>query len=113
LAHERPGRSAKELFLMASHGSAEEKRQRAQSHFEKAEQRKVEAAKSLDEHRAKQDADAAKTLRLRTLRLAKEAQDEAVAKQLSAEKAEKEAAQAASKAARKNVARKKVAASES
>lgn len=70
---------------MTSRGSSEEKRQRAQSHFEKGEQRRVEAAKSVVDHRAKINADAAKTIRLRALRLAKEAADALEAQRLSAD----------------------------
>lgn len=60
---------------MISSTSIEEKRQRAQSHFEKKELRMVEAAQVADDHRAKGVAEAAKTVRLRALRLAKEALD--------------------------------------
>ena len=70
---------------MSSGKSTEEKRQRAQVHFEKGEQRRVEAAKAVDDHLVKNKAEAAKTARLRALRLAKEAADELEAKRLSAD----------------------------
>jgi len=89
---------------MSSHGSAEEKRQRAQAHFEKGEQRRVEAAKSRDDYRAQINADAAKTIRLRALRLAKEAADELAKK---SQAAAKEARAALPKAARKKTLREK------
>ena len=89
---------------MPSNGTPEEKRQRAQLHFEKSEQRKAEAAKSRDDHNAKINADAAKTIRLRALRLAKEEADALAAK---TREAEKQAALAASpRAARKKPTRK-------
>jgi hypothetical protein len=87
---------------VASHGSAEEKRQRAQAHFEKGEQRRAEATKSHDDYRAAINADATKTIRLRALRLAKEAADELAAK---ARAAEKRARAALPRAARKKVVR--------
>ena len=61
---------------MTSGGSTEEKRQRMQLRFEKNEQRRVEAAKAVDDRLAAGKAEAAKTARLRALRLAKEAEDE-------------------------------------
>lgn len=67
--------------------SPEELRQRAQMNFDKAEARKREAAQSLQAHEAEKDAIAAKTERLRALRLAKEAADQAVADTQKAEKA--------------------------
>ena len=88
---------------MAFQGSPEEKRQRAQLHFEKGEQRKADAAKSLGEHHARISADAAKTIRLRALRLAKEEADALAAKA----RAEKKAVVAVPKTARKTPARKK------
>jgi transcriptional regulator of nitric oxide reductase len=71
---------------MSSRGSPEEKRLRAQAYFEKGEQRRVEAAKSHSDYRAAINADAAKTIRLRALRLAKEAADELAAKERAAKK---------------------------
>ena len=64
---------------------------------------RVEAAKSHDEYRAVINADAAKTMRLRALRLAKEAADELAAK---ARAAEKLALAALPKVARKKPVRK-------
>lgn len=71
---------------MAFQGSAEEKRQRAQSLFDKSEKRKVEVAKSGNDHRTSISADAAKTIRLRALRLAKEEADTLAAKAQEIEK---------------------------
>lgn len=65
---------------------SEETRQRAQSHFEKKEQRKAEAISSRNAYQAQIDATAAKTVRLRALRLAKEAADDLAAKARLAEK---------------------------
>lgn len=59
--------------------SSEGKRKRAQSHFEKAEQRKIKEALALEDYRSKNAAVAAKTARLRALRLAKEAADSRIA----------------------------------
>ncbi len=67
--------------------SPEEKQRRAHAQFEKSEQRAREGAKARDERDLKTKAQAAKTVRLRALRLAKEAADELAAKNLSAEKA--------------------------
>ena len=83
--------------------SLEENRQRAQSHFEKSEQRKIEAAKSRYDYQAQFNADVAKAARLRAIRLAKEAADELVKKALAAEKLEARAASA--KTMRKKPAR--------
>ncbi len=56
---------------MTSRGiSNDEIRRRAQLRTDKAEQRKVEALNSLKTQQTKRDADQAKTLRLRALRLA-------------------------------------------
>ena len=66
--------------------TSDEKKQRAQAHFEKGEQRRTEAAKSRDDYRAQINADAAKTIRLRALRLAKEAADALAANERAAEK---------------------------
>jgi hypothetical protein len=68
---------------MSSGKSSEEKRLRAQSHFQKGEERRVEATKVVDHHLARSKAEAAKTARLRALRLAKEADDAVQAKNLS------------------------------
>jgi hypothetical protein len=89
---------------------SEETRQRAQLHFEKKEQRKVEATNSRNAYNAQIDADAAKTARLRALRLAKEAADELAEKNRLAEK---QALSASPKAARKKPARKTSPAAES
>lgn len=51
---------------------AEEARARAEARFQKTEQRKTDAEKVLAEVAAEREAEAAKTLRLRALRLAKE-----------------------------------------
>ena len=64
---------------MARHSSPEELKRKAQAHFEKAAQQKIEAEKALSEYKAKKDAAMAKTIRLRALRLAKEADDAAAA----------------------------------
>ena len=58
-------------------GSAEEIRQKAKMRLDLAEQRRLEAEKALAEHKAKGHAIIAKTVRLRALRLAREAQDAA------------------------------------
>jgi hypothetical protein len=93
-------RYAEENFSMASR--SEETRQRAQMHFEKKEQRKVEATNSRNAYHAQIDADAAKTARLRALRLAKEAADELATKTRLSEKA----LSASPKATRKKPSRK-------
>ncbi len=62
---------------MPTRGSPEEIQQKAQFRLEQAELRKRDADKSLAEQKAKSNAVAAKTIRLRALRLAKEAQDAA------------------------------------
>jgi hypothetical protein len=80
---------------MASRGTAEEKRLKAQAHFAKAEERQREATKAYGEVQLKKEAEVAKTVRLRELRLAKEAADELTAK---TQRAEKEALAAASSA---------------
>jgi len=54
-------------------------RQRAQSRFERATSQAREAAAALKEHQAQTAAEAAKVVRLRTLRLAREASDAALA----------------------------------
>lgn len=84
--------------------SPEELRQRAQMNFDKAETRKREAAQSLQAHEAEKEAIAAKTERLRALRLAKEAADQATA---DVQKAEKAAAVAAALNVRKKPAAEK------
>jgi hypothetical protein len=85
--------------------SAEEKRLRAQLHFEKGEQRRVEAAKAVDDHLARSRAEAAKTARLRALRLAKEAADDLNAKKIRADK--QAVLSAAQDAPRKKTAKRK------
>jgi hypothetical protein len=60
---------------------AEEARRKAQEQFAKVKQRDAEALKEREKIQA---ADAAKTARLRALRLAKEAADEAAAAQAAA-----------------------------
>ena len=67
----------KELDPMAGRGSADEIRRKALFRLEQAEQRRRDAEKSLAEHKAKSNAVAANTIRLRALRLAKEARDAA------------------------------------
>lgn len=58
---------------MTSRGiSNDEIRRRAQLRTDKAEQRRVDALKSLKTQQTRRDADQAKTLRLRALRLARE-----------------------------------------
>lgn len=58
---------------MTSRGiSNDEIRRRAQVRSDKADQRKVDALNSLKSQQAMRDAEQAKTLRLRALRLAKE-----------------------------------------
>jgi hypothetical protein len=58
---------------MTSRGiSNDEIRRRAQLRTDKAEQRKVDALNSLKTQQTRRDADQAKTLRLRALRLAQE-----------------------------------------
>ncbi len=85
---------------MTSLSLAEEKRQKAQLHFEKAAQRKIDATKSYDSYRAEKNAELAKTIRLRALRLAKEAADAVAATEKQAIIA------AAPKAVRKRAPRK-------
>lgn len=81
---------------MTSRGiSNDEIRRRAQLRTDKAEQRKVDALNSLKTQQTKRDADQAKTLRLRAMRLA---QEEA-AKRVMAEAAETSKAPRKKKAA--------------
>jgi len=54
--------------------TAEQKRQRAQAQFKKAEQRARESASVFDELRRKSEAAAANMARLRALRLARDAE---------------------------------------
>lgn len=64
---------------MAQNISADEARRRAEARFEKITQREKEAAESMAAEQARQKAVAAKIERLRSLRLAKEAEDQAAA----------------------------------
>ncbi len=57
--------------------SAEAARQRAQSRFEKATAQAREAAAALKDHQAQAAAEAAKVMRLRALRLARDAEQAA------------------------------------
>lgn len=74
-----------------SGNTREDKRKYAQSYFDKGEQRKNEAARAHDEHTEKNDALIANTLRLRALRLAKEAQDAQIAKDAATDTSQKNA----------------------
>lgn len=64
---------------MAQNISTDEARRRAEARFEKITQREKEAAESMAAEQARQKAVAAKIERLRSLRLAKEAEDQAAA----------------------------------
>ena len=57
-------------------GDPTEIRQRAEARFKLAEQRQTDATKAMNDVRSARDAEAAKTIRLRALRLAKEASDQ-------------------------------------
>lgn len=82
---------------MTSRGiSNDEIRRRAQVRSEKADQRKVDALKSLKTQQTIRDAEQAKTVRLRALRLARE--------EAEARKAASESAAAALKTPRKKKA---------
>lgn len=72
----------------------EEKRERAQLHFEKVEREKGEAARARAEYQKKANAEVAKTARLRELRLAKEAADAATALETAKEPGRKRSATA-------------------
>lgn len=71
-------------------------RRRAQNHFAASEQRDTLVRKEIEKERAASDA---KIVKLRALRLAKEAADEAVAEKLAAEKKLEGKAKAAGKLA--------------
>lgn len=82
---------------MTSRGiSNDEIRRRAQVRSDKADQRKVDALNSLKSQQAIRDAEQAKTLRLRALRLAKE--------KMEALKSDADSAAATPKASRKKKA---------
>ncbi len=73
-------------------GDPVEIRQRAEARFKLAEQRQTDAAKAMNDVRSARDAEAAKTSRLRALRIAKEESDrEALAAQPPAPKGRKTA----------------------
>ncbi|RXT46297.1 hypothetical protein B6S44_26100 [Bosea sp. Tri-44] len=75
---------------MATKGlSAEDAKLRAERNFAKVEKRREEAESALESVRAEQRAVAEKTVRLRALRLAKEAADAAAAALLPSEPAKK------------------------
>lgn len=97
---------------MATRGlSADEIKRRAQLTFDKAEQRKLDSERAFDALRAEQQATAAKTARLRALRLAKESADAEAAAQVAAEQLAAKAAKLAAKlAAAKTAAANKTAA---
>ncbi len=61
--------------MPSRNGDPVEIRQRAEARFKLAEQRQTDAAKAMSDLRLARDAEAAKTARLRELRLAKEAAD--------------------------------------
>ena len=81
--------------------SPEEARRKAEDRFKRAKQRDVEAQSAYADLAKVQQAEAAKTDRLRALRLAKEAADAETAAQAAAEKA------AAGEAARKRKSERK------
>ncbi len=80
---------------MKIRGSAEEVQQKAKMRLDLAEQRRLEAEKSLAEHKAKGHAVLAKTVRLRALRLAKEAKGAADTLATTEQKARKDAKKSA------------------
>jgi hypothetical protein len=73
-------------------------RKRAQNHFTASEQRDVAVKQEIEKERA---AIAAKTAKLRALRLAKEAVDKVESDRLAVEKAEAKTKKPAKKAAKK------------
>lgn len=86
---------------MATRGlSTDEIKRRAQATFDKAEQRKLESQRAFEALRAEQAAVAAKTARLRALRLAKEQADAEAAALVASELAAAKSEQAAAKAAK-------------
>ena len=88
---------------------AAEKRRKSQEQLAKVKQRDADA---LREREKAQAADAAKTVRLRTLRLAKEAADKSAAEQAAAEKAAAKAKPQAKTSKPKAAAKSKVIAAE-
>ena len=72
--------------MTASESGADLVRARVEARFKVQEQRAPEARKALEEVRAAKTAEAAKTTRLRALRLAKEEEDRIVAEAAAAEK---------------------------
>ncbi len=90
---------------MATRGlSADEIKRRAQLAFDKADQRKQDASRAMEAEHSAREAMMQKTVRLRALRLAKEAADAEAAAAVAAEQAQVKAdlveAKAAAKAAK-------------
>jgi hypothetical protein len=90
---------------MATRGlSADEIKRRAQLAFDKADQKKQDASRAMEAEQQARDAVMQKTVRLRALRLAKEAADAETAAIVAAEQAQAKAdiveAKAAAKAAK-------------
>ncbi len=95
---------------MATRGlSPDEIKRRAQLTFDKAEQRKLDSERAFDALRVEQVATAAKTARLRALRLAKESADAEAAAQAAAEQIAAKAAKLAAKLGAAKVAKGKTA----
>jgi hypothetical protein len=99
---------------MATRGlSADEIKRRAQMAFDKADARKQEASRAMEAEQSARDAVLQKTVRLRALRLAKEAAEAETAAIVAAEQAQAKAeiveAKAAAKAAKTKTATDKAA----
>ena len=87
---------------MATRGlSADEIKRRAQLAFDKADARKQEASRAMEAEQLERDAVLQKTVRLKALRLAKEAADAETAAIVAAEQARAKAEIADAKAAAK------------
>lgn len=87
---------------MATRGlSADEIKRRAQLAFDKADARKQEASRAMEAEQLERDAVLQKTVRLKALRLAKEAADAETAAIIAAEQARAKAEIADAKAAAK------------
>lgn len=96
---------------MATRGlSADEIKRRAQLAFDKADARKQEASRAMEAEQLERDAVLQKTVRLRALRLAKEAADAETAAIVAAEQARAKAEIAEAKAAAKTAKAAKTAA---